>query len=82
MDTENRPRLQLIVMCILCTIVLPILLFGLFWHALVGSRVRALRMAIALDECGNALFGGLPTETISSRVGRLALTGQEGGRLL
>lgn len=72
---ETKTRSQLLILCVLCILVTPILLIGLLWHTLVGSQIRALRMAIALDECGNALFGGLPTETISSRVGRRALSG-------
>jgi hypothetical protein len=32
-------------------------------------------MAVAIDSCANALFGGLPNDTISARTGRGVIAG-------
>lgn len=52
-----------------CVIITPIISFLLLGWALCGSD-RALKMCIALDQCGNAALGGNEDETISSRCGR------------
>ena len=41
-----------------------------------------LNLLIALDQGGNAFFGGSPDETISSRVGRAALREVRGAQTL
>lgn len=68
--------LQTLTLCALCIVVTPLLIVGMVAQAIAGSRVRAYRMAIALDQCGNALLGGSEDETISSRVGRALLEGK------
>jgi hypothetical protein len=39
-------------------------------------------MAIAFDGCGNALFGGDPTMTISARTGLALLDGKRWARIV
>jgi hypothetical protein len=45
-------------------------------QALAGSAERSINMATAIDQCGNALFGGDPDQTISARVGIAQLDGK------
>ena len=47
----------------------------MFFQGLLGDVQRAQNMAIALDECGNALFGGEPEMTISTRTGNGVILG-------
>jgi hypothetical protein len=49
---------------------------------LIGSAERALSMAVAIDSCGNALFGGLPTVTISERTGNALLDGRRWAKIV
>ena len=49
---------------------------------LLGSKARAENMALGIDECGNAAFGGSPQETISSRVGKAFNENKEWARLV
>lgn len=66
-------RLTLLKLWLLCLAVAPILLLAQLIHSTVGSRKRAYTMAVALDEVGNAMLGGSPNETISTRVGNALL---------
>ncbi|MEM5384131.1 hypothetical protein VSR68_11135 [Paraburkholderia phymatum] len=69
-------RLQLFGLWLMCAIVTPILLVAMFVQAAFGSASRAKCMAIAYDECGNALFGGPATQTISERTGNALIEGK------
>lgn len=51
-------------------------------QAAFGSRDRALSMAVAYDECGNALFGGERNETISARTGNALIEGKRWARVV
>lgn len=62
-------RIKLIFIALLCTLFIPVLLVSMLGHAVFGVPKRALSMAIAIDGCGNALFGGNPAVTISERTG-------------
>lgn len=63
----------------LCISALPLLAILLLGWALLQSD-RALRMCIALDQCGNAALGGSEDETISSRSGRAKQEGKWWGK--
>lgn len=65
-----RKRLHLTAICLLCCLFMPVLLVAMLCHAVFGAENRAMSMAIAIDGCGNALFGGKPDDTISARTGR------------
>ena len=68
-------RLKLLILWILCCIFTPILLLAQFINAIIGSEERSKSMAIAFDECGNSLFGGSPSITISERTGNGVILG-------
>lgn len=70
----NRGRL--FILAIVCTLVMPLLAVIMIVQALLGGA-RAKRMAIAIDQCGNAGLGGSEDETISSRTGRHANAGDK-----
>jgi len=78
-DAMQRARLLLI--CSFCAAVLPILAVAMLAQAALGSSSRALSMALAIDACGNSLFGGVPTQTISSRTGNALLAGRPWARI-
>jgi hypothetical protein len=61
---------------LLCVVTAPILLIAMACQAAFGSNSRALSMAVAYDECGNALFGGARGETISTRTGNALVQGR------
>lgn len=62
-------RTKLLALWLVCTVAMPFLSLAMLVQALAGSEKRAKSMAIAQDECGNALFGGPPQQTISARTG-------------
>lgn len=62
-------RFKLLILWLLCMMVSPILLTAMFFQAIAGSPSRALNMAAAYDQCGNALLGGSEIQTISARTG-------------
>ena len=68
-----------VVLCLACILVMPLLAIVMLGQATVGSKDRAQRMAIALDQCGNAALGGSEDETISSRAGRAKRDGKKWG---
>jgi hypothetical protein len=68
-------RTRLLVLALACIIAMPLLALLMVAQALIGGN-RALRMAIAIDQCGNAALGGSEDETISSRTGRHANAGK------
>ena len=72
----RTPRLRILLLCALCVLCMPILAVVMVGQSLIGSIDRALRMAVALDQCGNAGLGGSEDETISSRAGRAARDGE------
>ena len=63
-------RLRLILLWVVCVLVVPVLILAQLLHAVLGNTSRSLKMAVALDQCGNALLGGSEDETISSHAGR------------
>ncbi len=73
-------HLRLVLLCLFCVVVLPIIGAAILGHALVGSQKRALRMAIGIDQVGNAAIGGSEDETISSRAGRARRDGKWWGK--
>lgn len=75
-------RLKLCALWALCALVTPILLLAMLVQALLGSAPRAQRMAVAYDECGNALFGGPATETISTRTGNALIQGKRWAKIV
>lgn len=75
-------RLKLLVLWILCTLLVPILVLAMLLQVLLGSTSRANSMAVAFDECGNALFGGQATETISRRTGLAVIAGKRWAKTL
>ena len=74
--TNPLNRLRTMLLCLACVLLMPIIAIIMLGHAVLGSKVRALRMAVALDQCGNAGLGGSEDETISSRAGRAAQDGE------
>lgn len=75
-------RLKLCGLWIMCVLVTPILLLAMLAQALFGSEPRAQRMAVAYDECGNSLFGGEPTVTISERTGNALIQGKRWAKIV
>lgn len=69
-------RCRAVVLWVACTPALPILWAMQLLQALFGSPKRSIKMAIAQDGCGNALFGGDPDVSISTRTGRALLDGK------
>lgn len=58
---------------------MPLLILLLWIQTLVGAKDRALKMAIGIDQAGNAGIGGSEDETISSRAGRAKRDGKRWG---
>lgn len=69
-------RKQLILVSLLCVTLSPILMLSLLLQAAFGSEARAKGMELALDCCGNALFGGAFNQTISERTGNALIEGR------
>lgn len=65
----STERIRALKLWLLCTLVLPFLWLMQLLQGLVGSPERSINMAVSLDTCGNALFGGDPRMTISERTG-------------
>lgn len=78
---NNFGRIRTILMAAVCLLILPLLGVLMLFHAVLGSDVRALRMVVALDQCGNAALGGSEDETISSRSWYAYQDGKKWGRL-
>ena len=77
----RTPRLRILLLCAMCVLCMPILAVVMVGQSLIGSIDRALRMAVALDQCGNAALGGSEDETISSRAWRAKQQGEPYGAL-
>jgi hypothetical protein len=75
-------RPQLFLVWILCLVVTPLLMTMMLLQTLFGDTARAQQMAVALDECGNSLFGGVPTMTISTRTGNGVILGYRWAKIL
>jgi hypothetical protein len=75
-------RSTVILLAIFCTIIAPILVIMMNLQALFGNVDRAQKMALALDECGNALFGGDPRMSISGRTGNGVILGYQWAKTL
>lgn len=63
-------RLRAVALWALCTVMLPLLCVMQLLQGLFGDVSRSVAMAVAIDSCANALFGGKPNDTISARTGR------------
>jgi hypothetical protein len=74
-------RTRLIILALACIVAMPLLAVLMVAQAIIGGN-RALRMAIAIDQCGNAALGGSEDETISSRTGRHAIAGKRWALML
>jgi hypothetical protein len=61
---------------------MPLLLTMMLLQAVFGSTSRAKGMALAQDQCGNALFGGNPKESISEHTGNALLAGKRWARIV
>lgn len=81
MRPKLHPRLRALVLCALCVLVMPLLAVVMVGQALIGSTERAIRMAVATDQCGNAALGGSEDETISSRSWNAKVRGEPWGPL-
>lgn len=74
-------RRKLFFIWLLCAFVAPVLIIAMLVQAVLGSTARAQSMAVALDECGNSLFGGDPQETISRRTGLALAAGKKWAKI-
>lgn len=81
MVTLNPERVRALKLWLACTLVLPVLWVMQLMQGLFGSPDRSINMACALDQQGNALFGGDPRMTISERAGIAAMAGKRWGLL-
>jgi hypothetical protein len=79
---QPMSRLKLLFLWLLCTLASPILSIAMLCQAAFGSTDRALSMAVAQDECGNALFGGARGETISTRTGNALIQGKRWAKIV
>jgi hypothetical protein len=70
-------RSKTLLLWFLITLALPVVQVVMLFQALLGSGVRAHNMAVAYDQAGNAMFGGRPDQTMSSRVGDAKVRGQQ-----
>ena len=68
--------MRTVILTLVCIAVMPVLAVLMLMQATLGSSRRAYRMAVAMDQCGNAALGGCEDETISSRTGRAVLDGK------
>lgn len=75
-------RLKLVALWLLVTLFMPLFSLVMLIQAVAGSQSRAKNMALAQDECGNSMFGGPPTQTMSSRVGDGLIEGKRWARVL
>jgi hypothetical protein len=75
-------RAKLLALWFVCALLVPVLMVAMFFQALAGSETRAKSMAIAQDECGNALFGGSAGETISQRTGIALVAGKRWAKIV
>jgi len=85
-DFESRPlttvelgRFRVLILCLACVLVMPLIAIVLLGQGLLGSKLRAMRMCVALDQCANAATGGNEDETISSRSWRAFVNGDAWG---
>ncbi len=62
-------RIKLLFAWAVCVICSPIMFLVMLAQTLFGNQERALSMAIGYDQTLNALFGGKPTMTVSTRIG-------------
>lgn len=75
-------RQKLFLIWVLCSIATPILIIAMLVQLVAGSTTRAQSMAVALDECGNSLFGGDAQETISRRTGLALIAGKRWAKVV
>jgi hypothetical protein len=76
-----KARAKLVLLWAMCAAFSGVLLLAMLAQALFGSEARALNMAIAYDECANALFGDDPKVTISERTGNALIAGKRWAKL-
>jgi hypothetical protein len=70
-----KDRITAFFLWVLCALALPILCIMQLLQGVCGDVRRSKSMAVAIDSCANALFGGLPNDTISARTGRGVMKG-------
>lgn len=75
-------RFKLFLIWVLCAIATPVLIIAMLAQLVAGSTMRAQSMAVALDECGNSLFGGDAQETISRRTGLALIAGKRWAKVV
>jgi hypothetical protein len=74
-------RRNALLLWLVCTPVFPILWMMQGLQAIFGNPERSVNMALAIDSCGNALFGGDFRMTISERTGLALIAGKRWGRI-
>ena len=79
--SDTNTRFRAIILWLLCTAVLPLLWIMQGLQGLFGSPERSINMALAQDQCGNALFGGDPGQSISERTGLAAMEGKRWAKI-
>lgn len=70
-------RAKTLVLWALITTALPLAQVVMLFQIIFGANERAHNQAVAYDEAGNAIFGGRPDQTMSSRVGDAVVRGQK-----
>jgi hypothetical protein len=70
-------RSKTLLLWFLITLILPFAQIVMLVQTLLGSGQRAHNQAVAYDQAGNTIFGGPPTQTMSSRVGDAKVRGQK-----
>jgi hypothetical protein len=70
-------RSKTLLLWFIITLALPIAQIVMLVQTLLGSGQRAHNQAVAYDQAGNTLFGGPPTQTMSSRVGDAKIQGRK-----
>ena len=62
-------------MLVITLLIMPLLTIFLLLEGMCGNAQRAYNMELAIDCCGNALFGGSPKVSISNRTGLGVIAG-------
>ena len=74
-----RSRAVILVLCLVCMLVAPLLFLLMAGHAILGESRRAQAAANAIDEAISCVFGGDERETISRRTGLAVIAGKPWG---
>ena len=69
-------RIKLFFVWIVVSLSLPLVQLVMLAQTVAGSQQRANNMALGYDQTLNTLFGGIPTMTVSSRIGNGLVEGK------